>query len=168
MTLTLNFKKYFLVSIRTLLHNMITKHFGNKIAYLSHVQQNYFLTLLINKFVLFKGLDPAGPLWVTSSNKISSRDAVYVEAIHTDGNTLTGLGIGSNVADADFYPNGGNNQPGCLLGLCDHNRAWELFASTVTRNHLVGRRCYTSVQISLNTCYGSQLRMGNNDMRKSG
>ncbi|XP_026325964.1 pancreatic triacylglycerol lipase-like [Hyposmocoma kahamanoa] len=114
------------------------------------------------------GLDPAGPLWTYSSNKISSNDAIYVEAIHTDGNTLVGLGIGTNVANADFYPNGGYNQPGCITGICDHNRAWRFFAATVTHNHLVANECSSSLQISLNSCRGAQLHMGNNDLRKSG
>ncbi|XP_047029091.1 pancreatic triacylglycerol lipase-like [Helicoverpa zea] len=114
-------------------------------------------------------LDPAGPLWNYNSNRVNPRDGVYVEAIHTDGGyTIGGLGIGSNVANADFYPNGGISQPGCLTNLCNHNRAWELFAATVTYNHLVGRLCANNSQLSLNTCRGAQLRMGNDDLRKTG
>ncbi|XP_028043591.1 pancreatic lipase-related protein 2-like [Bombyx mandarina] len=113
------------------------------------------------------GLDPAGPLWNTNSNRLSARDGVYVEAIHTDGST-TGLGIGSAVANADFFPNGGNSQPGCTLSLCNHNRAWELFASTVTNNHLVGNQCNNMAQVSANSCRGNRLNMGNDDLRKSG
>ncbi|KAJ8718522.1 hypothetical protein PYW08_002759 [Mythimna loreyi] len=114
-------------------------------------------------------LDPAGPLWNYSSNRVRPSDGVYVEAIHTDGGyTVGGLGIGTNVADADFYPNGGISQPGCLTNLCNHNRAWEFFAATVTYNHLVGRRCTTSTQITWNTCRGAELRMGNDDLRKTG
>ncbi|CAD0202238.1 unnamed protein product [Chrysodeixis includens] len=115
------------------------------------------------------GLDPAGPLWNYNSNRLSRNDGVYVEAIHTDGGyTVGGLGIGSNVANADFYPNGGISQPGCLTNLCNHNRAWELFAATVTYNHLVGRQCSNNLQITWDNCRGQQLRMGNDDLRKSG
>ncbi|XP_047029092.1 pancreatic triacylglycerol lipase [Helicoverpa armigera] len=114
-------------------------------------------------------LDPAGPLWNYNSNRVNPRDGVYVEAIHTDGGyTIGGLGIGSNVANADFYPNGGISQPGCLTNLCNHNRAWELFAATVTYNHLVGRLCTSQTQLTWNTCRGAQLRMGNDDLRKTG
>ncbi|XP_068622452.1 phospholipase A1 member A-like [Battus philenor] len=113
------------------------------------------------------GLDPAGPLWQTNSNRLRSSDGVYVEAIHTDGGTL-GLGIGSAVANADFFPNGGESQPGCVTSLCNHNRAWELFAATITHNHLVGKRCTNTVQISANTCRGNDLRMGNDILTKSG
>ncbi|CAH0687765.1 unnamed protein product [Spodoptera exigua] len=113
-------------------------------------------------------LDPAGPLWNYNSNRVNPNDGVYVEAIHTDGGSVGGLGIGSNVANADFYPNGGNSQPGCYTNLCNHNRAWELFAATVTYNHLVGRLCTTQSQLTWNTCRGAELRMGNDILTKSG
>ncbi|XP_050350410.1 pancreatic triacylglycerol lipase-like [Nymphalis io] len=113
------------------------------------------------------GLDPAGPLWNVNSNRLRASDGIYVEAIHTDGGTL-GLGIGSAVANADFFPNGGNSQPGCVTSLCDHNRAWELFAATVTHNHLVGRRCSNMLQVSSNNCSGASLHMGNDILNKSG
>nr|XP_021186867.2 pancreatic lipase-related protein 2 [Helicoverpa armigera] len=114
-------------------------------------------------------LDPAGPLWNYNSNRVNPRDGVYVEAIHTDGGSSAGaLGIGSNVANADFYPNGGTSQPGCLTNFCNHNRAVEFFAASVTYNHFVGRQCTSSLQVSANTCRGSELRMGNDDLRKTG
>ncbi|XP_063830082.1 lipase member H-A-like [Ostrinia nubilalis] len=113
------------------------------------------------------GLDPAGPLWNYNSNRINENDGIYVEAIHTDGG-LNGLGIGSAVANADFFPNGGTNQPGCLTGICDHNRAWELFVATVTHNHLIGMQCSNNLQITLNTCRGDTLYMGNDNLRKTG
>ncbi|KAM3965566.1 pancreatic lipase-related protein 2-like [Aphomia sociella] len=113
------------------------------------------------------GLDPAGPLWNYNSNRINVNDAVYVEGIHTDGG-LTGLGIGSEIGNVDFFPNGGNSQPGCLTGICDHNRAWELFAATVTYNHLIGNECSSNFQITWNSCRGQEFPMGNDDLRKSG
>uniref|UniRef100_A0A2H1V6E0 SFRICE_005135 n=1 Tax=Spodoptera frugiperda TaxID=7108 RepID=A0A2H1V6E0_SPOFR len=114
-------------------------------------------------------LDPAGPLWNYNSNRVNPNDGVYVEAIHTDGGSSTGaLGIGMNVANADFYPNGGVSQPGCNTNLCNHNRAVEFFAASVTYNHLVGRQCTNTFQISSNTCRGNQLHMGNDDLRKTG
>ncbi|XP_075979755.1 pancreatic triacylglycerol lipase-like [Anticarsia gemmatalis] len=115
------------------------------------------------------GLDPAGPLWNFNRNRLGPNDAVYVEAIHTDGGyTVGGLGIGSNIANADFHPNGGISQPGCLTNICNHNRAWELFAATVTYNHLIARECSNGIQVSLNTCRGRVFHMGNDDLRKSG
>ncbi|CAH1637298.1 unnamed protein product [Spodoptera littoralis] len=114
-------------------------------------------------------LDPAGPLWNYNSNRVNSNDGIYVEAIHTDGGSSAGaLGIGMNVANADFYPNGGVSQPGCSTNLCNHNRAVEFFAASVTYNHFVGRQCSNSIQVSTNTCRGNELRMGNDDLRKTG
>ncbi|KAI5651298.1 lipase domain-containing protein [Phthorimaea operculella] len=84
------------------------------------------------------GLDPSGPLWQLNSDRLSASDAVYVEVIHTDGG-LTGLGIGSDLGNVDFYVNGGNSQPGCLTSICDHNRAWEVFAASIIHQHLIGR-----------------------------
>ncbi|CAH2087476.1 unnamed protein product [Euphydryas editha] len=114
---------------------------------------------------IFTGLDPAGPLWNLNSNRLRASDAVYVEAIHTNGGAL-GLGIGSPLADADFFPNGGNSQPGCLTPICSHNRAWELFASTVTYNHLLGSKCSNMLQVTLNSCRGEIFYMGNDDLNK--
>ncbi|XP_013170032.1 PREDICTED: pancreatic lipase-related protein 2-like [Papilio xuthus] len=113
------------------------------------------------------GLDPAGPLWSNNSNRLRASDGVYVEGIHTDGGTA-GLGIGAACGNADFFPNGGKSQPGCGTGICDHNRSWELFAATVTYNHLVGVRCNNMNQVNSNSCSGSRLNMGNDILNKSG
>ncbi|XP_063627082.1 pancreatic triacylglycerol lipase-like [Cydia splendana] len=115
------------------------------------------------------GLDPAGPLWNLNRDRLGPNDGVYVEAIHTDGGyTIGGLGIGTVIANADFFPNGGISQPACLTNICNHNRAWELFAATVPYNHLIGQECTSNLQITLNTCRGQSLQMGNDDLRKWG
>lgn len=63
------------------------------------------------------GLDPAGPLFENKDPavRLDPTDALFVEAIHTDGEPLTNYGFGmqQKVGHADFYPNGGVNQPGC-------------------------------------------------------
>uniref|UniRef100_A0A182NSI6 Lipase domain-containing protein n=1 Tax=Anopheles dirus TaxID=7168 RepID=A0A182NSI6_9DIPT len=80
------------------------------------------------------GLDPAGPLFSSSEprTRLASTDAQYVEVIHTNGGTL---GMYDPIGTADFYPNGGKHQPGCLpwiFGMsCSHGRAWELYAESV-------------------------------------
>lgn len=108
-------------------------------------------------------------MWNYNSNRVNPTDGVYVEAIHTDGGyTIGGLGIGSAVARADFFPNGGISQPACLTNICNHNRAWELFAATVTYNHLVGVGCSSNLQITWDTCRGARFNMGNDDLRKYG
>lgn len=112
-------------------------------------------------------MDPAGPLWSSNSNRLNPNDAVYVEAIHTNGGTV-GLGIGSAVANADFFPNGGRSQPGCATPICDHNRAWELFASSITNNHLIGRRCNNMQEVNRDNCSGANLPLGNDNLNKRG
>lgn len=59
------------------------------------------------------GLDPAGPLFDGTApiNRLDFGDADYVEVIHTDVGTF---GIGAAIGHADFYPNGGSNQPSCF------------------------------------------------------
>ncbi|XP_074594880.1 pancreatic triacylglycerol lipase-like [Brevipalpus obovatus] len=61
-------------------------------------------------------LDPAGPSFYKDGNtRLTSTDAKYVEAIHTDGgrSVLRGYGITDTVGDIDYYPNGGRHQPEC-------------------------------------------------------
>lgn len=82
------------------------------------------------------GLDPAGPLFSLNSpnERIDAADADYVEIIHTNGNIL---GFGDPIGDADFYPNGGNSQPGCgsdTLGSCAHGRSVSFFTESITTN----------------------------------
>lgn len=71
---------------------------------------------------LFSGLDPALPLFDSSSvhHRLGPEDAYFVDVIHTDG------GIFGNPAPkghADFYPNGGHAlQPGCARQEIANNR----------------------------------------------
>lgn len=43
------------------------------------------------------------------SGRLDSSDANFVDAIHTS----VEFGMGKDVGDADYYPNGGDNQPLC-------------------------------------------------------
>jgi len=92
-------------------------------------------------------LDPAGPEFYTGilARKITKDDAQYVDAIHTNAGQL---GIWQNVAQADFYVNGGSGpQPGCIgfdslqkvvksvtgtvSGSCSHQMATKFYARTI-------------------------------------
>ena len=97
------------------------------------------------------GLDPAGPYFsgMPTCVRLDHTDALFVDNYHTDGSTnfLFGFGTEQPMGTIDFYPNGGQLQPGCdpgniLMGIitpgnlredirdiatCSHNRAVELF-----------------------------------------
>ncbi|RUS85410.1 hypothetical protein EGW08_006801 [Elysia chlorotica] len=98
------------------------------------------------------GLDPAEPYFDSFNDtlRLDQSDAIFVDVIHTDGERFTGYkGYGSlrQQGHVDFYPNGGQQQPGCgsaslgsaiLQGIsseegigCSHHRAIELFIRSI-------------------------------------
>ncbi|KAF8791741.1 Lipoprotein lipase like protein [Argiope bruennichi] len=66
------------------------------------------------------GLDPAGPLYpkFITFDRLTSKDADFVDAIHTSNSSNKGNGFGASYAMAwiNFYPNGGQRQPKCQIG----------------------------------------------------
>jgi len=92
------------------------------------------------------GLDPAGPGFVKCPDAlhIDKDSAKCVDIIHTDGSLkghispIVHYGTLSQWGHVDFYPNGGNNQPGCLsikndIGFCSHEKAHDFFMTTINR-----------------------------------
>ncbi|XP_042883760.1 pancreatic triacylglycerol lipase-like [Penaeus japonicus] len=63
------------------------------------------------------GLDPAEPFFQHLSPRVrlDPSDAMFVDVIHTDTNSILALGYGLRqpVGHLDFYPNDGGEQPGC-------------------------------------------------------
>jgi hypothetical protein len=66
---------------------------------------------------------------------------VFVDVIHTNsGSLLDGdLSFEEPLGDADFYPNGGSQQPGCQrliefegISSCNHDRSHDLFIDSIT------------------------------------
>ncbi|XP_037803353.1 pancreatic triacylglycerol lipase-like [Penaeus monodon] len=99
------------------------------------------------------GLDPAGPYFTETPSFIhlDATDAVFVDNIHTDADTIFVLGYGTEqeMGNVDFYPNSGHDQPGCDpvsigieiiddigeggrdLAACSHDRSVELFEDSL-------------------------------------
>ncbi|KAK8774368.1 hypothetical protein V5799_011099 [Amblyomma americanum] len=77
-------------------------------------------------------LDAAAPLFEDTDVFLSSRDAQFVDAIHTSsgGKVIKGeFGILKPFGHVDFYPNGGQKQPGCPpLGVVSAGRSSVLAA----------------------------------------
>jgi pancreatic triacylglycerol lipase len=101
------------------------------------------------------GLDPAGPLFSVNnpSTRLDASDAEYVENIHTNGGSL-GSGIGAAIGHADFFPNGGSVQPGCLTNSCSHLRAVDLYIESINRNGFFGLRCGSALDAAWGRCTG--------------
>ncbi|XP_053658084.1 lipase member H-like [Anopheles marshallii] len=106
-------------------------------------------------------LDPAGPLFGRDqpSERVDAFDAAYVEVIHTNKGLL---GHRDALGQADFYPNGGQSQPGCLTSTCSHEKAVEYFRRSLGTSGAeplyVGRQCVAGA-VS-NKCDGAQAVMG--------
>lgn len=77
------------------------------------------------KIAVIIGLDPASVLfdYFETEKRLCDTDAEYVQIIHTDSGHYS---FEYPLGHADFYPNGGKNQPGCklknpvasLVGMC--------------------------------------------------
>ncbi|KAH6941728.1 hypothetical protein HPB50_022939 [Hyalomma asiaticum] len=92
------------------------------------------------------GLDPAEPFFEGMSPlvRLDPSDAVFVDAIHTDGKRfavpfpLVGYGMIDPVGHIDFYPNGGVTQPGCekvIRNFSLKNGAFQGLRDSVTCRH---------------------------------
>ncbi|KAJ8951115.1 hypothetical protein NQ318_021559 [Aromia moschata] len=105
---------------------------------------------------LIVGLDPAGPLFSEANidNRLDPTDAKIVHVIHTNGGLL---GVSYASGHADYYPNGGSSQPGCILdiaGACAHARAYMYYAESVSKgeNQFVSTHCSSYLLYRLGFC----------------
>ncbi|XP_045160753.2 inactive pancreatic lipase-related protein 1-like [Mercenaria mercenaria] len=89
----------------------------------------------------FTGLDPAHRAFSKDKPKVrlDATDAQYVDVIHTDSKQwIWGFGIRDSIGHADYFPNGGRNQPGCFSfwsflrqSTCDHARSRQFFVESI-------------------------------------
>uniref|UniRef100_A0A1B6KRY5 Lipase domain-containing protein n=1 Tax=Graphocephala atropunctata TaxID=36148 RepID=A0A1B6KRY5_9HEMI len=111
----------------------------------AHVANYMATTLGSTRIDRITGLDPAGPLFMTRSerHRLDPGDANFVDVVHTNGLIQ---GIIERCGHIDFYMNGGVSQPGCYNNTnpfaCDHHRAPEYFAESIrTKVGFFGWQC---------------------------
>ncbi|XP_045424789.1 pancreatic lipase-related protein 2-like [Lemur catta] len=99
------------------------------------------------------GLDPAEPCFQDTPEEVrlDPSDAVFVDVIHTDAAPLIpslGFGMSQKVGHLDFFPNGGEEMPGCqkniLSTIIDLNGIWEGTTNFIACNHLRSFKYYSS------------------------
>lgn len=90
--------------------------------------------------------------------RISIKSAHHVEIIHTNAGVL---GFLTAIGKADFYPNGGQKQLGCITGTCSHLRSYEYFAeSIVSDKGFFGKKCKNYQEAIDGVCAGDEGFMG--------
>ncbi|KAI5631393.1 lipase domain-containing protein [Phthorimaea operculella] len=116
-------------------------------GYCGHALQRKFRL----KLGRITGLDPAAPYFTDTVTlvRLDRTDATYVDIIHSNALPLyeRGFGISEPIGHVDFYPNGGQIQPGCakdttpmqtnmyhsiqkMIG-CNHERSYEFFTESI-------------------------------------
>ncbi|NXL93273.1 LIPR2 protein, partial [Alectura lathami] len=98
------------------------------------------------------GLDPAQPYFQSTpiEVRLDESDAEFVDVIHTDSAPTIpylGFGISTAIGHLDFYPNGGEQMPGCdknaLSQIVDLDGIWEGSRDFVACNHLRSYKYYS-------------------------
>ncbi|XP_077997630.1 inactive pancreatic lipase-related protein 1-like [Glandiceps talaboti] len=105
------------------------------------------------------GLDPAKQSFHEKGafRQLDASDAQFVDIVHTDSM----LGCQTPIGDVDFYPNGGNGQPGCGFKMpgCDHGRAIIYFSESI--NNVCSYKSYPcSLKRKCSSCGNGCNRMG--------
>lgn len=124
------------------------------------------------------GMDPAGPWFENSdyTNGLGPDAADFVDVWHTHGtpDIVINLGTLKPLGHVDFYPNGGRDQPGCIIDtkgdeqqtpaltggipllpdidwalVCSHNRVYKLFLESLTSSCQMYARhqCYDAYNV---------------------
>ncbi|XP_020008795.1 pancreatic lipase-related protein 2-like [Castor canadensis] len=99
------------------------------------------------------GLDPAEPCFQGTPElvRLDPSDAMFVDVIHTDGAPIIpnlGFGMSQKVGHLDFFPNGGEEMPGCqkniISTIIDINGIWEGTQNFIACNHQRSHEYYSS------------------------
>ncbi|XP_075970606.1 pancreatic triacylglycerol lipase-like [Anticarsia gemmatalis] len=114
---------------------------------------------IVGNVAYVTGLDPAFIGWSAHPDRFAPTDGQYTEVIHTN------YGINGYLADlaqVDFYPNGGISMPGCNSHACDHARSFFYFAESIGTGGFTGRQCINYFAAITSTCnlLPGRLQMG--------
>ncbi|NP_001089627.1 uncharacterized protein LOC734687 precursor [Xenopus laevis] len=99
------------------------------------------------------GLDPAEPYFqgTPTEVRLDPSDANFVDVIHTDAAPMIpnlGLGMSQLAGHLDFFPNGGEEMPGCkknaLSQIVDIDGIWQGTRDFVACNHLRSYKYYSN------------------------
>ncbi|KAL3290187.1 hypothetical protein HHI36_023547 [Cryptolaemus montrouzieri] len=109
---------------------------------------------------LIIGLDPAEPLFLVHDTygRLDPSDADFVHVIHTNAGIF---GFSMPLGHADYYPNGGSNQPGCfgtIGSVCSHSRSYEYLADSILNKgmQLFALRCSSYRSFKKGKCNSSK------------
>lgn len=110
-------------------------------------------------------LDPLGVLYtpdMDAKQRLSPDDATFVEVVHTNGG---GRGYNATCGHADYFPNGGQVQPGCSPEdeECSHRRAYELIPdmwTPETEHELMLTKCDSLEEMNEFNCRWRNKLMG--------
>nr|CAH0104974.1 unnamed protein product [Daphnia galeata] len=104
------------------------------------------------------GLDPAYPGFSMDNTdaRLDVTDAEFVDIIHTNSALLFsgGLSFPTPIGHADFWPNGGSDQPGCLESIiCSHYRAVIYFTESINAiKPFTSTKCATHADWTAGLC----------------
>ena len=91
----------------------------------------------------------------SKENRLDSGDAEFVDVVHSNSAPFN-LGYYGNCGHVDFYPNGGDDQPGCnnLDAPCSHSASYKFYAESITKPDIIACKCdlYFPDETCLNPC----------------
>ncbi|KAL5016127.1 hypothetical protein ScPMuIL_005716 [Solemya velum] len=120
------------------------------------------------------GMDPAEPYFQYTDRtvRLDPTDALFVDVIHTNGESMLNLGYGmlQPCGHVDYFPNGGQVQPGCSSGqindldqglyegmkwvvACNHLRSYDYFTESINSAcPFAGYKCETYDRMKAGAC----------------
>lgn len=113
------------------------------------------------KIRVIVGMDPALPIFTMDEleERLDTTDAEFVHIIHTNAGLL---GFSDSIGNADYYPNGGNTQPGCwfdVIGTCAHSRSYEYFSESIKSGEFKAVSCESYESFTQGLCNDNKVSL---------